>query len=78
MDSSDEDMFEEHRLTPREAEVLELLGTGLTPEVISDQLEISIRTVRTHIRNIYSKFGFSSMTQAALYAVRLRGDGSEG
>jgi DNA-binding NarL/FixJ family response regulator len=47
-------------LTPREADVLELLQEGATNAQIANTLSIGIETVRTHARNIYRKLGISS------------------
>jgi DNA-binding NarL/FixJ family response regulator len=47
-------------LTPREAEVLELLTDGRTNAQIAQRLTIGIETVRTHARNIYRKLGVGS------------------
>jgi DNA-binding NarL/FixJ family response regulator len=47
-------------LTPREAEVLQLLQDGWTNSEIADELSIGIETVRTHARNIYRKLGVAS------------------
>jgi DNA-binding NarL/FixJ family response regulator len=47
-------------LTPREAEVLELLHEGATNAQIAHRLSIGIETVRTHARNIYRKLGIAS------------------
>ena len=47
-------------LTPREAEVLELLQDGSTNGQIAQRLSIGIETVRTHARNIYRKLGIAS------------------
>jgi DNA-binding NarL/FixJ family response regulator len=47
-------------LTPRGAEVLELLSDGRTNAQIAQRLTIGIETVRTHARNIYRKLGISS------------------
>jgi DNA-binding NarL/FixJ family response regulator len=47
-------------LTPREAEVLELLQDGSTNAEIAYRLSIGIETVRTHARNIYRKLGIAS------------------
>ena len=44
-------------LTPREADVLELLQEGATNAQIAHTLSIGIETVRTHARNIYRKLG---------------------
>jgi DNA-binding NarL/FixJ family response regulator len=52
-------------LTPREADVLELLQEGRTNAEIAHQLSIGIETVRTHARNIYRKLGVSSRRDLA-------------
>jgi DNA-binding NarL/FixJ family response regulator len=57
-------------LTPREFEVLRLVGAGKANKEIAGELVISERTARTHVSNILAKLGLSSRTQAALWAVR--------
>lgn len=57
-------------LTPRELEVLRLIGEGLTNQEIADTLFIGIKTVKTHVSNILSKLGVQDRTQAAVYAHR--------
>jgi NarL family two-component system response regulator LiaR len=52
-------------LTPREADVLELLQDGRTNAEIAHRLSIGIETVRTHARNIYRKLGISSRRELA-------------
>jgi DNA-binding CsgD family transcriptional regulator len=47
-------------LTPREAEVLDLLQDGATNAEIAHELSIGIETVRTHARHIYRKLGIGS------------------
>ena len=44
-------------LTPREAEVMELLQSGKTNAEIAHELNLSVETVRTHARRIYRKLG---------------------
>jgi RNA polymerase sigma factor (sigma-70 family) len=51
-------------LTERETEILQLLAKGLRYKEISDQLNISTATVRTHIHNIYEKLQVQSRTDA--------------
>ena len=65
-------------LTPREREVLGLLGEGLTNRLIARRLGVSEKTVKTHVGNVLAKLGVSDRTQAALWAVRhgLVGDDS--
>jgi DNA-binding NarL/FixJ family response regulator len=57
-------------LTEREREVLGLVAQGKANKEIARQLEISERTVRTHVSSILGKLGLVSRTQAALYALR--------
>jgi NarL family two-component system response regulator LiaR len=52
-------------LTPREADVLELLQNGATNAQIAQTLMIGVETVRTHARNIYRKLGISSRRELA-------------
>jgi DNA-binding NarL/FixJ family response regulator len=52
-------------LTPREADVLELLQEGRTNAQIAHALSVGIETVRTHARNIYRKLGVASRRDLA-------------
>jgi NarL family two-component system response regulator LiaR len=52
-------------LTPREAEVLQLLQHNRTNAQVAHELSIGIETVRTHARNIYRKLGVSSRRELA-------------
>ena len=52
-------------LTPREADVLELLQDGATNAQIAQALSIGLETVRTHARHIYRKLGISSRRDLA-------------
>ena len=66
------------RLTPREREVLALLGRGLSNKRIARELGVAEKTVKTHVGHVLAKLGVADRTQAALYAVRagLPGPGS--
>jgi DNA-binding NarL/FixJ family response regulator len=44
-------------LTPREADVLELLQSGRSNAEIAQALHVGVETVRTHARRIYRKLG---------------------
>jgi DNA-binding NarL/FixJ family response regulator len=57
-------------LTPREREVLGLIGRGMANKVIARELSLSEKTVKAHVSNILAKLGVTDRTQAALYAVR--------
>jgi len=57
-------------LSPRETDILRLLGRGLSNQAIASELQISERTARTHVSNVLAKLGVGSRTQAALIASR--------
>lgn len=57
-------------LTPRERQILALLGEGRSNREIANLLVISERTARTHVSNVLSKLNLTSRTQAALLAIR--------
>lgn len=50
-------------LTERENEVLNLILTGKSNKAIAEELFVSINTIKTHVKNIYSKFDISSRTE---------------
>jgi DNA-binding NarL/FixJ family response regulator len=62
-------------LTPREKQVLWLIGQGLKNRAIAERLYITRDTVRWHIRSIYAKLGVHDRLSAALYAQEHLGDG---
>jgi DNA-binding NarL/FixJ family response regulator len=57
-------------LTSREREVLQLLAEGLSNREISEQLNISVKTVETHRANIMSKLSLDNKTDLVKYALR--------
>jgi len=56
-------------LTPRELDVVALVGEGRANKEIARQLGIGERTARTHVSNVLHKLGLTSRTQLALWAV---------
>lgn len=61
-------------LTPREREVLGLIGQGMSNKAIGQRLGIAEKTVKNHVSNLLAKLGLGGRLQAALYA-RERGVG---
>ena len=57
-----------NELSNREKEVLALLALGSTNRQIANELYLSVDTVKSHMRRLYSKLGVSNRTQAALRA----------
>jgi DNA-binding NarL/FixJ family response regulator len=61
---------EDHKLSPREVELLKLLAEGHSYKTAAKALSISIDTVRFHIRNIYDKLHVHSKSEAVILALR--------
>jgi DNA-binding NarL/FixJ family response regulator len=59
-----------NRLSPREREVLALLGRGWSNAQIGRELYISPHTVRTHVQNILQKLEMHSKLEAATFAMQ--------
>lgn len=57
-------------LTKRELEVLKLLSVGLCNKEIGEKLNISERTVKNHISNIFKKIEVTDRTQAAVFSIK--------
>lgn len=64
-------------LTPREAEVLELLSRGLSNREIGTQLNMAEKTVKHHMTNILQKLQVRSRTEAAIIALRRSAKGTD-
>jgi DNA-binding NarL/FixJ family response regulator len=56
-------------LTPREVEVLGLIGEGLSNREIGERLVLGQATVKTHVNRIFAKIGTQSRAQAVRYAI---------
>lgn len=57
-------------LSERELEVLRLIAAGMNNAMIAETLNVSLATVKTHVRHILDKLHVSDRTQAALWAAR--------
>ena len=57
-------------LTNRELEVLAQVANGMFNKEIATNLNISERTVKNHISNIFKKIDVSDRTQAAVFAIK--------
>lgn len=63
-------MTTDSHISEREREILRLIATGATNQRIAHELNISINTVKVHIRNIFGKIGVTCRAEAVMYAVR--------
>lgn len=66
----DKDSEKIEKLTKRELEVLKLLAVGMYNKEVAEKLEISERTVKNHVSNIFKKISVTDRTQAAVFAIR--------
>ncbi|MBE9507860.1 MAG: hypothetical protein IMY86_07395, partial [Chloroflexi bacterium] len=57
-------------LTEREKEILRLVATGVTNREVGYRLSISVNTVKVHLRNVFTKLGAESRTEATMIAVQ--------
>jgi DNA-binding NarL/FixJ family response regulator len=57
-------------LTPRELDIVQLVGQGLGNKEIARQLGVGVATVRTHLARIYEKLRTESRVELALFASR--------
>jgi DNA-binding NarL/FixJ family response regulator len=56
------------RMTPREREVIDLIGEGLSNKEIATRLGIATHTVKSHVRNVMEKLALHTRLQIAAYA----------
>jgi DNA-binding NarL/FixJ family response regulator len=61
-----------YQLTPREKEVLKSLAQGNSYKLIASEFEISVDTVRTHLKKVYEKLHVHSQTEAVSKAINER------
>ena len=70
MIEKDQDGAKIDLLTRRELEVLKLLAVGMYNKEVAEKLDISERTVKNHVSNIFKKIEVTDRTQAAVFAIR--------
>lgn len=56
------------RLTERETEILQLIGTGYSNQQIADALHVTVSTVKTHINHLFRKLDLRERVQAVILA----------
>ena len=61
-------------LTPREREVIDLISEGLSNKGIASRLDISIHTVKSHVRNVMEKLALHTRLQVAAWAHQEEGE----
>ena len=64
------EVLEDVRMTPRELEVIELIGEGLSNKEIAQRLNIAAHTVKSHVRNVMEKLALHTRLQIAAYSRR--------
>jgi DNA-binding NarL/FixJ family response regulator len=57
------------QLSPRERQIMELMAEGLTAERIGDEINVSVETVRTHVRNVIRKLQARNRVHAIALAL---------
>jgi two-component system, NarL family, response regulator LiaR len=57
-------------LTPRETDILKMIGRGYSNKDICKELDLSEYTIKAHVSSLLSKLSLSSRTQAALFALK--------
>ncbi|APB35191.1 two component LuxR family transcriptional regulator [Gloeomargarita lithophora Alchichica-D10] len=60
-------------LTPTERRVLRLVAQGLTNQQVADELNVSRRTVESHVSNMLNKIGLGNRTELARWAMNYMG-----
>jgi two-component system nitrate/nitrite response regulator NarL len=64
-------------LTPRETQVLGLLADGFSNKLIARELDLSLGTVKVHVKHVLKKLKLRTRVEAAVWAVRQAASGDE-
>jgi DNA-binding NarL/FixJ family response regulator len=59
-----------YKLTPKEKEVLQHMVDGKSYKMMGDSLNVSLETIKTHVKNIYKKLHVNSSAEAVVKAIR--------
>jgi two-component system, NarL family, response regulator DevR len=62
-------------LTPQQSKILFLIAEGLTNRQIAERLFLAEKTVKNHVTGLLARLGVQHRTQAAVLALKLRGEG---
>ena len=68
--ADDEEEIAAEHMTPRERQVLDLLGEGLSNRAIAERLGISDHTVKFHVAAVYGKLRATTRAEAVRRAFR--------
>ena len=63
-------VIEDIRMTPRELQIISIIGEGLSNKQIASRLNIATHTVKSHVRNVMEKLALHSRLQIAAYSHR--------
>ena len=63
-------VVEDVRMTPREREVIDLIGEGLSNKELAQRLNIATHTVKSHVRNVMEKLALHTRLQIAAHSHR--------
>lgn len=65
---------DEAGLTPRERQVLDLIADGLSNKLIARELDLSLGTVKVHVKHLFKKLRLRTRVEVAVWAIRQRAD----
>lgn len=65
-----ESVLDDVRITPREREVIDLIGDGMSTKEIAQRLNIATHTVKSHVRNVMEKLALHTRLQIAAFSHR--------
>ena len=68
-----QEIYIRNGLSKREAEVAELVSTGLSNKEVADKLFVTEKTIKFHLTNIYRKMNISSRTQLIVWSLPYMG-----